>query len=87
MDPWRSGKIQVDVKVQLEENLFGWILQEVWLFGDFNGWNKYEFPFERLQYGKWEIKLKPDDKGACRVPHLSKLKLAIKTPSGEVVDR
>ena len=59
----------------------------MWLFGDFNGWNKYEFPFERLQYGKWEIKLKPDDKGACRVPHLSKLKLAIKTPSGEVVDR
>ena len=59
----------------------------MWLFGDFNGWNKYEFPFERLQFGKWEIKLKPDGKRGCRVPHLSKLKLAIKTPSGEVVDR
>jgi len=61
--------------------------QEVWLFGDFNGWSKYEFPLERLPFGKWEIKLKPDGKGGCRVPHLSKLKLAIKTPSGEVVDR
>ena len=61
--------------------------QEVWLFGDFNGWNKFEFPLERLQYGKWEIKLKPNKEGECKVPHLSKLKLAIKTPSGEVVDR
>jgi 1,4-alpha-glucan branching enzyme len=62
--------------------------QEAWLFGDFNSWNKYQFPLKKLPHGKWEVTLKPDEKtGKCRIPHLSKIKLAIKTGSGEVVDR
>ena len=32
---------------------------EMWLFGDFNGWNKFEYPFKKLDFGKWEIKLPP----------------------------
>ncbi len=62
--------------------------QEAWLFGEFNDWNKFQHPFKKLSFGKWEIRLPADAKtGACAVPHLSKLKLAIKAPSGEVVER
>ena len=43
----------------------GWVFREwlpgadsVWLFGDFNNWNKYEYPLENIGNGVWEIKLK-----------------------------
>ena len=59
----------------------------MWLCGDFNNWNKYEHPFKKLEFGKWEIELKPDPKGDCAIKHLSKIKLVIKAPSGEIIDR
>lgn len=59
----------------------------MWLFGDFNQWNKFEHSFKKLDYGKWELRLKPDGNGDCVVPHLSKLKLVIKSHDGEVHER
>ena len=50
----------------------------MWLFGDFNQWNKFEKPFTKLDFGKWEIRLPPTKDGACAIEHLSKMKLAIK---------
>ena len=37
--------------------------QEMWLMGDFNNWKKFENPFCRLEFGKWEIKLGPNGQG------------------------
>ena len=37
--------------------------QEMWLMGDFNNWKKFDNPFCRLEFGKWEIKLGPNGQG------------------------
>ena len=37
--------------------------QEMWLMGDFNNWKKFDNPFCRLEFGKWEIKLGPTGQG------------------------
>ena len=55
--------------------------------GDFNNWNKYEYPMKKLDFGKWELKLAPAANGECRVAHLSKLKLVIKSRDGQIYDR
>jgi 1,4-alpha-glucan branching enzyme len=55
--------------------------------GDFNNWNKHEYPLKKLEFGKWELKLAPKSNGECRIDHLSKLKLVIKGRTGEVLDR
>lgn len=76
----------------LEDNTFvmrEWApgAQEMWVMGDFNNWNKYQHSFKKLEYGRWEVKLPPTAKGECIVPHMSRIKLAIKSPSGEIIDR
>jgi len=55
--------------------------------GDFNNWNKYEYPFKKLEFGKWELRLQPKNNGECRIDHLSKIKLVIKGRNGEILDR
>jgi 1,4-alpha-glucan branching enzyme len=59
----------------------------MWLMGDFNNWNKFELPLKKLDFGKWEIELPPKDNGECRVDHMSKLKLVIKGPDGQIHER
>jgi len=56
--------------------------QAMWLFGDFNGWNQYELPFDRREFGRWEIRIPPTHDGQCRVGHLTRLKLTIKGADG-----
>ncbi len=41
----------------------------------------------KLDFGKWEIELPPKDNGECRVDHMSKLKLVIKGPDGQIHER
>ena len=60
---------------------------EMWLMGDFNNWNKYEHPFKKLEYGQWEIHLPPTVHGECPIPHMSRIKLVIKSQNGEILDR
>ncbi len=59
----------------------------MWLYGDFNNWNKHERAFKKMPYGKWELILAPDSNGECAIKHLSKIKLVIKTQQGEIIDR
>ncbi|KPM10074.1 alpha amylase-like protein [Sarcoptes scabiei] len=61
--------------------------QALYLRGDFNGWNQTEYPFKRLDFGKWELIIPPDHDGMPAIKHLSKIKLVVKTISGELVDR
>ncbi|KAF4526452.1 hypothetical protein B566_EDAN014064 [Ephemera danica] len=59
----------------------------VYLAGDFNGWNRQSHCFEKLPYGKWELKIPANNDGSCPIQHLSEIKIIIKTPSGELLDR
>jgi len=61
--------------------------QAMWLFGDFNNWNQYEMPFQRMEFGRWELRIPSDHDGSCRVKHLSKMKLTIKGPDGSTFCR
>lgn len=58
----------------------------VYLRGDFNGWNSTSHPFKKLDFGKWELLL-PAKEGRPAIEHLSKLKLVIQTPDGQLLDR
>jgi len=60
---------------------------EMWLMGDFNNWNKHQHAFKKLDFGRWELQLPPTARGECPVPHMSRIKLVIKSPSGEILDR
>ncbi len=46
----------------------GWVFREwlpgadaAWLYGDFNGWNRYEYPLTSIGNGDWELKLSGRD--------------------------
>ena len=61
--------------------------QGMWLFGDFNNWNQYEMAFQRMEFGRWEIRIPADHEGKCRVKHLSKIKITVKGPDGSTFCR
>ena len=52
------------------------------LMGDFNNWNRYEYPLELAGSGFWEIFL-PDSEFADRLVHGSKLKVLVQSQIGE----
>ena len=52
------------------------------LMGDFNDWNRYEYPLELAGAGLWEIFL-PDSEFADRLVHGSKLKVLVQSQIGE----
>ncbi|RYP81676.1 hypothetical protein DL769_001908 [Monosporascus sp. CRB-8-3] len=59
---------------------------EAYLIGDFNGWNWGSHPMKKNEYGVWEIVL-PANGGQPAIPHNSKIKISMKTPQGERIDR
>lgn len=61
--------------------------QQVYLKGDFNDWNETSHPYEKLPFGKWQIKVAAAMDGEPAIKHLSKLKLVIKTQDGQLVER
>ncbi len=56
--------------------------REVYLFGDFNEWNRASHPLKKLSNGVWEIFIE----GKYALPHRSKVRLIIKTDF-EVLER
>ncbi|KAM7535939.1 hypothetical protein Aperf_G00000097198 [Anoplocephala perfoliata] len=62
--------------------------QAVYLRGDFNGWKEFEYPFKKLEFGKWELVIKPNaGDGKAAIEHMSKVKLLIIGPDGSKLDR
>uniref|UniRef100_A0A5K3EQ55 1,4-alpha-glucan branching enzyme n=1 Tax=Mesocestoides corti TaxID=53468 RepID=A0A5K3EQ55_MESCO len=62
--------------------------REMYLRGDFNDWREYEYPFTKLEFGKWELVIPPNgDSGKPVIPHLSKVKLMVIGPDGAKHDR
>ena len=72
-----------------DKRRYGWWFRE-WapaahylsLMGDFNNWNRYEYPLELAGAGLWEIFL-PDSEFADRLVHGSKLKVLVQSQIGE----
>ena len=65
---YHRGQIVTEHPVTLKDNSFlmrQWApgAQERWLMGDFNNWQKYNNPFRKLEFGKWEITLGPTGHG------------------------
>lgn len=55
--------------------------QDVYLFGDFNGWQQTSHRLTPCRNGQWEIFL-PDDQYSDRLVHKSKLKIMVHTDDG-----
>ncbi|XP_066586199.1 1,4-alpha-glucan-branching enzyme [Prorops nasuta] len=60
---------------------------ELFLTGDFNGWDRTKTPFKKLEYGKWELHLPPNPDGSCLIKHLSEVKVIVKNSNNELLDR
>ena len=61
--------------------------EEVYVTGDFNEWNNFEYPMEKGEFGRWVITLpaKKDKNGnpTPLIPHNTKYKVFIKLQNGE----
>ncbi|KZT29236.1 glycoside hydrolase family 13 protein [Neolentinus lepideus HHB14362 ss-1] len=60
---------------------------EAVLTGDFNGWNRTSHPMKKNEFGIWEITIPPKEPGVCAIPHDSKLKISMVTPSHQRIER
>lgn len=61
-------------------------VQEAFLIGDFNEWNRNANPMKKNQYGVWECRVLPKG-GIPAIPHGSKVKISMITSSGERIER
>ncbi|KAB8235785.1 alpha-1,4-glucan branching enzyme [Aspergillus alliaceus] len=59
---------------------------EAQLVGDFNNWDVTTHPMAKNDFGVWEITVPAKD-GAPAIPHGSKIKITMVTPSGERIYR
>ncbi|KAJ7639073.1 glycoside hydrolase family 13 protein [Roridomyces roridus] len=60
---------------------------EAVLIGEFNDWNRISHPMKKDSFGVWEITLPPTSSGECAIPHDSKIKISMITPSGRRIER
>jgi len=62
--------------------------KQVFIYGDFNDWKMEEYPFTKLDHGKWEVTIPPSSSDStCRIKHNSVVKLVIVNNSGERLER
>jgi len=61
--------------------------KEMYLYGEFNNWNQWSHGLTAKEYGVWEIFLPNNPDGSLAIPHASEVKLAIRTQSGEIIER
>nr|XP_023024879.1 1,4-alpha-glucan-branching enzyme [Leptinotarsa decemlineata] len=61
--------------------------KQIFLTGEFNGWNRDSHPYKKLDYGKWELVLPPDQNGMPAIKHLSEIKVVVENHEGCKLDR
>ncbi|XP_017040833.1 1,4-alpha-glucan-branching enzyme [Drosophila ficusphila] len=61
--------------------------RDVYLTGDFNNWHWESHPFKKLDFGKWELHLPPNEDGSPAIKHMSEIKVIIRNHSGQLLDR
>jgi len=47
------------------------------LYGEFNDWKRNSHPFEKLEFGRWKLVLKPGADGQPAIKHLQKVKILV----------
>ncbi|XP_073719621.1 1,4-alpha-glucan-branching enzyme [Misgurnus anguillicaudatus] len=57
--------------------------EALFLTGDFNGWDNFSHPYQKKEFGKWELRIPPKQDGTPAVSHNSKLKVVVHTRAGE----
>ncbi|KAK0526512.1 alpha-1,4-glucan branching enzyme [Tilletia horrida] len=62
-------------------------VQSAALVGDFNQWSRESHAMTKDKFGVWTITVPPAADGSCAIPHESKLKISMVTPSGERIER
>ncbi|BGP12214.1 alpha-1,4-glucan branching enzyme [Rhodosporidiobolus nylandii] len=60
---------------------------EASLVGDFNGWDRNAHPMKKDEYGVWEVVVPSPGDEKVAIPHSSKVKISMITPSGERIER
>ena len=55
--------------------------EDLYLFGDFNDWQRYSHRMSRIEYGVWEIFL-PEEEYRERFTHQSKIKVLVHSETG-----
>ncbi|XP_057375752.1 1,4-alpha-glucan-branching enzyme-like [Daphnia carinata] len=61
--------------------------RQLYLYGDFNGWEKTRNPYTKLDFGKWELHLPANADGSCPTKHGSKVKVVVEKDDGSLLDR
>ncbi|XP_021962387.1 1,4-alpha-glucan-branching enzyme [Folsomia candida] len=61
--------------------------EALFLTGDFNKWNRTEFPYTKEEYGKWSLTIPPNSDGTPRIRHLSEIKVVVKDKQWNLWDR
>ena len=66
-----------------------WAPQAQWLglFGDFNNWNRGQYPYKKDDYGVWHLFLPDNEDGTPMLKHDSRYKIAITTSTGQETTR
>ena len=41
--------------------------KQLYLTGDFNNWNRENYPYKKLEYGKWELTIPPNSDGTPEI--------------------
>ncbi|KAK6296354.1 hypothetical protein J4Q44_G00324960 [Coregonus suidteri] len=57
--------------------------EALFLTGDFNGWDNFSHPYQRKEFGKWELCLPPKHDKTPAIDHNTKLKVVVHTKKGE----
>jgi len=53
------------------------------LFGDFNGWNRGQYPYKKDDHGIWHLFIPDKEDGSPAIEHNSRYKIAITTCDGQ----
>ncbi|GKT35759.1 1,4-alpha-glucan-branching enzyme [Aduncisulcus paluster] len=53
------------------------------IMGDFNDWNRHEFPCTKDEFGFWKGFVPENPDGSSRIPEYSRIKLAVTLPNGK----
>jgi len=61
--------------------------KEMFLFGEFSGWDRYKYPMKRGDFGVWELFLPNKEDGSPAITHGSKLKVCVVSQGGMHLDR
>ncbi|XP_057206931.1 1,4-alpha-glucan-branching enzyme [Triplophysa rosa] len=57
--------------------------EALFLTGDFNGWDNFAHPYQKKEFGKWELHIPPKQDSTPAVSHNSKLKVVVHTRAGD----